>query len=102
MQHTLLKNWKITFLVTHLVIFDNVAKVSIGVAEVDPGIFFALAVFVRVSVAQVPLEVGVGDGVAANGTTTARVFELFSCENTKFRNENLITNLIIRGHIIHT
>jgi hypothetical protein len=66
-----------------------VAKVSKGVAEVDPGIFFALAIFVRVSVAQVPLEVGVGDRVATNGTTTPRMFELFSYENTKFRSENL-------------
>ena len=68
---------------TNLVIFNNVTEVGKGVAEIDARIFFALAVLVRVGVTQVPLEVGVGDGIAANGTTSTRVFELFSCEKTK-------------------
>jgi hypothetical protein len=60
-----------------------VAEVGKGIPEIDARIFFTLAVFVRVSVTKVALEVGVGDGVAANGTSTSWVFELFSCENIK-------------------
>ena len=63
---------------TNLIIVNNVAKVCKGVPEIDARIFFTLTVLARVSVSQVTLEVGVGDGVTADGTATPRVFEFFS------------------------
>ena len=63
---------------TNLIIVNNVAKVSKGVPEIYPRIFFTLTVLAGVSVSQVTLEVGVGDGVAADGTATPRVFEFFT------------------------
>jgi hypothetical protein len=55
-----------------------VAEVSESVSEVHARVFLALAVLVGVSVSQVPLEVRVGHGVAADGATPARMFELFA------------------------
>ncbi len=62
----------------YLIIFDDVAEVSESVSEVHARVFLALAVLVGVSVSQVSLEVRVGHGVAADGATPARMFELFA------------------------
>jgi hypothetical protein len=62
-----------------------VAKVGEGRSEVPGRVLFALAVFVGVSVSEVTLEVGVGHGVAADGTAATGVFEFFACLR-KFKN----------------
>ena len=62
----------------YLIIVNDVAEVCEGVSEVDSRVFLALAVLVGVRVAEVPLEVRVGDGVSANRAPAARVFELFA------------------------
>ena len=41
-------------------------------------VLLALAVLVGMRVSKVPLEVGVGHGVAADGAATARVLEFFA------------------------
>ena len=54
------------------------AEVGEGVAEISGRVLLALAVLVGMSVSKVPLEVGVGHGVAADGAATARVLEFFA------------------------
>ena len=54
------------------------AEISESVSEIAGGILLALAVLVGMSVSKVPLEVGVGHGVAADGAATARVLEFFA------------------------
>ena len=68
------KNWQNL----NLIILDDVAEVGEGVAEISGRVLLALAVLVGMSVSKVPLEVGVGHGVAADGAATARVLEFFA------------------------